>query len=121
MRNVSDAIEQERIVGLQKRRRRICFFCGNGFNGKREKMKVSLNIDYNSGNYAYSTDCEIHDTIKDALNSFWRSVDDERISDGNEFIGYLFIGQIKDCTDLFPDYEIHVGKRGAIICNRCLA
>jgi hypothetical protein len=83
-------------------------------------MKVSLNIDYCSGNYAYNCDCVAFDTIKDALDYFWRDAKNALVDNMRDITGYLYIGTMKDCTDLFPDYIITVGKYGGIICTKKL-
>lgn len=83
-------------------------------------MIVSLNVDMTAGgNYGYSPDCEQYTSIKKAEEAFWRIVDNEHVSDGNAFIGYIFLGEVKDCTDIQPDFMLTIGPRGGVKRSRC--
>ena len=82
-------------------------------------MLVSLNVDMTAGgNYAYSTECEQFTSIKKAEDAFWRITDNERVSDGNAFIGYIFLSAVKDCTDTPADFQLTIGPRGGVRRSR---
>ena len=78
-------------------------------------MLVSLNVDMTAGgNYAYSPECEVYPSIRQAEDAFWRITDKERVSDGNAFIGYIFMGAVKDCADIPADFQLTIGPRGGV-------
>ena len=79
-------------------------------------MKVSLNMDMTpGGSYGLSTHCRVYASIAEAKEAFWRICTGERISDGSKFVGYLYLGKaIRDCTDLYPDRMLTIGRRGGV-------
>ena len=78
-------------------------------------MLVSLNVDMTAGgDYVSSPECEVYPSIKQAEDAFWRITDNERVSDGNAFIGYIFLSAVKDCTDILADFQLTIGPRGGV-------